>query len=1072
MGQLCEPIGPDREVVHSHLHIRIEMLSRTRQSLLIACSLLTIAIWSEVLRAQQAGGPVAPWSDPVILYQTTGTAIYPRLVADSQGDVHLFFVYRGSTEALMYTRLHGGSWSPPLGVLVSPDGGQVNLPAVTVDTQGFLHVVWRGGSLSQIYYSRAHVSQADSAQGWTKPVGLSSGSGFNSDILAGSDGKLHFVYARVGGDVYYRQSIDGGHKWTSGIAVSKAERSNAATDYPRIAVDQRGSLHVVWTQFPPSSWPPAGGFYSRSLDGGQSWAEPLQIAAEKYGLINVVTIGTDAVHLVWNATVDIGDRMHQWSSDGGDTWTPPQKITDKIKGGFTGFSVLAIDGNNVLHLVTSVNGQEGKTEDVYYLVWNGEAWSDPVLLSTGTVGEKSVELPWMVVSNGDRLHVVYEDDFERIWYTSRMTNADATQTRMIFPRILYQQGRFTGIAIANPNSAAADVTFRAYNLDGTPVGNPVVKRIAGGSQYARLASEILSPPASAVFGSTPTRQWLEVTSATDGLTGFFLEGNDALDFMDGGTLAENGTDLMLPIVENTGGSTTEISIVNPDPADLAQVVIDFIRSDGSIVSSQSTSIPKRGAIQGPLAGFFNVSYDAVAGLRVRSDRPVVCYGSVFRQSDNSLITIAAQNVALPAKTINFPQLAQGEGWSTLIGLANVTSAQVLVTITAYKPDGMLFTAPTVSENPVTRIIPAGGIFRSSAQSLFGFNSSALQIGWIKAEANAAAIHGYVEYGAGSNRAVVAGQVSGYARAIFSHQALQPPFFTGLAVLNPGAVATNVEVVSLNADGYVVGKTERVLKPRQSEALLIQQWIPAAAGLVGGSVFVKSDAPTIATQLFGTDSLAALANIPPQPVSTSFDPGGALPKLTVVPPLAVVETGKTQMFNASGIPNVNWAVDGIQGDNIAIGTISTIGLYSAPGIAPAQHTLDLLSFNVQRVMGNWVLTVTFDQPVVPPRGNAPNSLTGFIDSDFQKGGQLSHAVEHNLFNETLIFDTDAYIDLSKEILTNGTQTFPVSVQYLGKLLSIRIPDSLIDITNAKITIVAGNRLEITDFAPNSGSIRLR
>jgi hypothetical protein len=28
-------------------------------------------------------------------------------------------------------------------------------------------------------------------------------------------------------------------------------------------------------------------------------------------------------------------------------------------------------------------------------------------------------LPWIVTTNGNQLHVVYEDDFQRIWYTSR-----------------------------------------------------------------------------------------------------------------------------------------------------------------------------------------------------------------------------------------------------------------------------------------------------------------------------------------------------------------------------------------------------------------------------------------------------------------------------------------------------------------------------------------------------------------------------------------------------------------------------------------------------------------------------
>src|SRR5262245_37587151 len=83
------------------------------------------------------------------------------------------------------------------------------------------------------------------------------------------------------------------------------------------------------------------------------------------------------------------------------------------------------------------------------------------------------------------------------------------ESRMIFPRIIFQQSRFSGFAIANPTSAPANVTFKAYNPDGSPFGNPVSVTIAAGSQYAKLATEIFSPPASVAQGATPTRLWME-----------------------------------------------------------------------------------------------------------------------------------------------------------------------------------------------------------------------------------------------------------------------------------------------------------------------------------------------------------------------------------------------------------------------------------------------------------------------------------------------------------------------------------------------------------------------------------
>ncbi|MGI8782306.1 MAG: leucine-rich repeat domain-containing protein [Acidobacteriota bacterium] len=160
------------------------------------------------------------------------------------------------------------------------------------------------------------------------------------------------------------------------------------------------------------------------------------------------------------------------------------------------------------------------------------------------------------------------------------------------------------------------------------------------------------------------------------------------------------------------------------------------------------------------------------------------------------------------------------------------------------------------------------------------------------------------------------------------------------MLNTANVAANIEVVSLTQGGAVVGRTQRVLRGRQREALLVQEWIPAAAGISGGSVFVKSDQPVVATQLFGTQSFSALANVPPQKVTTNFDPAAHLPRLRVFPPLAVVETGKTKQFNGEGISGAGWLVNDVAGGNSSIGTVSETGLYRAPTVAPAQHTFTI------------------------------------------------------------------------------------------------------------------------------------
>ncbi len=516
----------------------------------------------------------------------------------------------------------------------------------------------------------------------------------------------------------------------------------------------------------------------------------------------------------------------------------------------------------------------------------------------------------------------------------------SASTRLIFPQIVLQQGRFSGLAIANPTSGPVSITLNAYTSEGilftaSGVTNPVIKPLAAGEQYVALAKQIFSPPPSVGEAPTPTRLWVEVTSATDGLTGFFLDGDDSYNFMDGSDVGSSGIELILPIVENNPPVTTEIALINPTE-DAAEASIEFLRKDGTAASAvQKKTLRSRAALLGPLSTLFPVSYGEVAALKIVGSRPLVCYGYLHRSTDNSLITVPAQDTALAAKTLYFPQLAVGDSWVTTVGVVNTTKNDETVTITAYEGNGTLYAAPGLN-NPVTKLIPKNGILRETARNLFGFSASPLREGWIKVEAVRPALYGYVEYGAGTNRALVSAQLEAHTRAIFSYQALRPPYFTGLAILNPSSLTTNVEVVSIGQDGRPLGKAQRALRPGERQSKLVEQWVSSAAGAPGGAVFVKSDNPVIATQLFGTSSLSLLANVPPQKITTSYDPAKNLGTVTVKPPLAVVETGKTVKFQASGASGLSWFLDG-SGD---VGSVTADGTYRAPSKTPGKHSVTI------------------------------------------------------------------------------------------------------------------------------------
>src|SRR5919197_1111832 len=90
-----------------------------------------------------------------------------------------------------------------------------------------------------------------------------------------------------------------------------------------------------------------------------------------------------------------------------------------------------------------------------------------------------------------------------------------------FVKVTVNERLSAGFTITNPTANFAEVQFTYYGLDGNPISsgllNPVRYRIAPRGQLAMRANE--------VFAAANTDGWVQVTSATAGLAGFYLAGD-------------------------------------------------------------------------------------------------------------------------------------------------------------------------------------------------------------------------------------------------------------------------------------------------------------------------------------------------------------------------------------------------------------------------------------------------------------------------------------------------------------------------------------------------------------------
>lgn len=382
------------------------------------------------------------WDPPRALFETEGRASEPVVIADPSGAIHVFWAYaapgaeeEGWAQAIYHASQQDGAWSEPVDVLVSPGGRVARTHSVAADSRGYLHIVWSGGDT--IFYSRAFALEAGAAGAWVPPEAFVSGIvALEPAIAVGPDDTLYAVWTQARSGLMFVRSDDGGESWTTPQVLYRADSNNELARWGRIAVDQRGRIHVVLTytiEDPEARYGRRDAnllYYLRSDDSGATWSEPFLVTPEPdFGQINVVTLGEDVVHLVWNGRAGRHGRYHRWSQDGGETWSAigeviaPAPANPLGNGGLTGFPALAVDAAGALHMVTTA--EQGN----FHLRWQDGAWSSPVLISPGLDGRgvtgqsSSLEQPSIAISQGNQLHAVFHDGFERIWYTSAAIDA-------------------------------------------------------------------------------------------------------------------------------------------------------------------------------------------------------------------------------------------------------------------------------------------------------------------------------------------------------------------------------------------------------------------------------------------------------------------------------------------------------------------------------------------------------------------------------------------------------------------------------------------------------------------------
>lgn len=502
-----------------------------------------------------------------------------------------------------------------------------------------------------------------------------------------------------------------------------------------------------------------------------------------------------------------------------------------------------------------------------------------------------------------------------------------------FPRLTFAPGKITGVAIVNPDPQPADVVFTAYDQNGKRLAE-TERVIPPGKQLAELTFQI--------FGNLDpgTVGWFRASSDTPGLTGFFLDLDGTLKELDGADLPNQARRIVFNKIRIDSGFSTELSVVNTGNQ---TSTIDLNLVGGPNPIRKTIKLPPLGLARLDAATFFFDEEAAGLGqlpgasyVLAEAGQALAGFELVSSQAGD-FEGLNARSALDFLNTIYIPQMATLGPFVSTVGVVNYSQQPVIVTLTAHQPDGQLF-IPQHGQNPVSRSLDPGESLLEDVSQLFGFEGDSALEGWMEIASTNQAVNGYFSYRlpqTGASAAVAA--ISQPQRnSLFSHLATVPGFFTGVALLNPGALPANYRILAASPEGEVLGTFEGLLRPHERISRLIAELIGAAAGQNGGFVFVRSNLPLFSTALFGTSDVRVLANVPPQSVPSTFAPDASVAPARVTPPISVLQPGSQTQFQAQNLSGtLQWRVNGELGGNFVLGTIDEHGKYTAPESQPAE-----------------------------------------------------------------------------------------------------------------------------------------
>lgn len=476
----------------------------------IAANLLAVVIVTSLLWCGRAQADTGPWSEPIKVSGDTVGGWFPDVAADDFGNVHI--VWNGGfpgqvmddavaaarprltlepeatpvpviaqVAPLFHVGRIGDSWSQPNDIALIWQGHALR-SSVAVDRAGRVHLLYKGlGRLEpteslnpphslgpeDLWYTSAAGPRANNVTSWSPPKRITRAlQGYYCDIALDNRGVIHVIWTESSHGlwgIYYSNSPDSGATWSDRVALEGSEA--VLWSRAQLKVDAQDRVHVVWELLgteQTAANATGGVVYALSADGGKTWSHTRFREIYSGPGQQQPALGIDGqgnILMVFRELLS-NRILYQQSSSGAD-WSQPIPLPGPLTGLARPFDVydMVTDSAGHVHLAAVASLSADKTMHLLHLEWDGRSWSSPSIVANPP---PFPEYPRLSVSNGNRLHLVWFGGDEAgvnrnpvgIWYSTASTSA---------PQVDGQTPLSLGGA-ENPRTTAVEPTPRPVEL--------------------------------------------------------------------------------------------------------------------------------------------------------------------------------------------------------------------------------------------------------------------------------------------------------------------------------------------------------------------------------------------------------------------------------------------------------------------------------------------------------------------------------------------------------------------------------------------------------------------------------